>query len=403
MRRWISKLRLRRAIQRRLRSLGFRRTPKGYSIRQGLTKEQVRVLHRPNRRVVVGADASFTRDRTFSLLRHFADGREVDPGAIDPELIEIEPGTDESDIFRLATHMWSVPVSAGFGRRLRFLVKDRQNGKLIGLFGLCDPVFNLRARDEWVGWSAADRAARLVHVMDAYVCGAVPPYSQLIGGKLVAALLTSREVLNAYERKYLGRKSVISGVKHRARLVLLTTASALGRSSIYNRLAIPDGPRFTRLGVTSGYGHFHFSGALFQLMRQYLQQRDHPYAFGNRFGMGPNWRLRVARAALESAGFDSRVLLRHGIEREVYGIPLARNWRQVLQGTQERVYSHAQSMEAISDYCRQRWIVPRSLRDATYLTVTRGVIRQLLSTGMPILPNAESLDLPQRSPLAMAL
>ena len=400
---WISRLKLRRAIQRRLRSLGFRRTSEGYGINQGLTKDQLRDLHRPNRRVVVASDSAFLRDRVFSLLRHFADGREIDPRAVEPEIIEVEPGTDESAIFRLATHMWSVPVSAGFGRRLRFLVKDRQNGKLIGLFGLCDPVFNLRARDEWVGWSAADRAARLVHVMDAYVCGAVPPYSQLIGGKLVAALITSKEVLSAYERKYIGKKSVISGVRHRARLVLLTTASALGRSSLYNRLSIPDGPRFTRLGVTSGYGHFHFSGALFQLMRQYLQQRNHPYAAGNRFGMGPNWKLRVARAALESAGFDSRVLLRHGVERDLYGIPLARNWRQVLQGTQERVYSQVQSMEAISHYCRDRWLVPRSLRDSTYLTITRGAIRQLLSTGMPISPRDQPVDLLQREHLAMVL
>ena len=58
--------------------------------------------------------------------------------------------------------------------------------------------------------------------MDAYVVGAVPPYSQLIGGKLVAALMASTEVKRVYERKYLGRQAVISEKKHRARLVLLT-------------------------------------------------------------------------------------------------------------------------------------------------------------------------------------
>ena len=381
---WISKHQLRRAVRRRLLSLGFRRTSDGYSLPSELTKEQVRELHGPSRRALHLADREFIRDHTFALLRHFADGREINPSAVRPELVAVDPGTEESELFRLATLLWSVPVSGGFGRRLRFLVRDRQNGKLIGVFALGDPVFNLGARDSWVGWTAADRAKRLVHTMDAYVVGAVPPYAQLIGGKLVAALMTSQQVLKAYEKKYLGSTSVIEGVEHRARLVLLTTTSALGRSSLYNRLAIPEGPEFIRLGATKGFGHFHLSGSLFELMRGYLRQTKHAYASGNRFGMGPNWKLRVARAALEAIGFDSAVLLRHGVEREVYGIPLARNWREILRGTHERVYSHCKPANDIGEFCRERWLVPRSLRDPTYLSVTRASIRQLLVNDKPL-------------------
>lgn len=388
---WISRHKLRRAIQRRLLSLGFRRNGVGYALAGAPTKEQVRDLHRPGRRAVLASGSSFLGTRAVALLGNFAEGREIDPKAVAPELVEVAPGTEESELYRLATLLWSVPVSAGFGRRLRFLVRDRQNGKLIGVFALGDPVFNLTARDSWVGWSAADRAQRLVHVMDAYVVGAVPPYAQLIGGKLVAALMTSQEVLKAYNKKYLGKISVIEGVRHQARLVLLTTTSALGRSSLYNRLALPDGPRFIQLGVTKGFGHFHLSGRLFELMRRYLQQSGHPYATGNRFGMGPNWKLRVARAALEGIGFDSDGVLRHGIEREVYGIPLARNWKEILAGTQQRVYSLCKPATDIGDFCKERWLVPRSLRDSTYLTVTRASIRQLLISGVPVvnLPSRE--------------
>ena len=53
---------------------------------------------------------------------------------------------------------------------------------------------NLSARDDWIGWTHEDRSKRLVHVMDAYVVGALPPYSYLIGGKMVAALMASQEV-----------------------------------------------------------------------------------------------------------------------------------------------------------------------------------------------------------------
>ncbi len=34
---------------------------------------------------------------------------------------------------------------------MRYLVYDRNNDKLIGIFALTDPVFNLRVRDAWIG------------------------------------------------------------------------------------------------------------------------------------------------------------------------------------------------------------------------------------------------------------
>jgi len=379
--RWITKDQLRDAVRRRLLGLGFQRTGNGYSLPVGLTKDEVRDLHRPSRRALLFADRAFIKDRGPALLQHFADGHEIAPASIQPELIPIGPGTEEAELFRLATTMWSVPVSGGFGRRLRYLVRDRQNGKLIGVFALGDPVFNLSARDAWVGWSATDRRERLVHVMDAYVVGAVPPYAQLIGGKLVAALMTSQEVMKGYEDKYVGRTSVIAKVRHCAKLVLLTTTSALGRSSLYNRLLLPNGPVFTRVGVTKGYGHFHLSGHLFDLMRRFLKQRKHPYASGNRFGMGPNWKLRVARAALDAVDLESAHVLKHGVEREVYGIPVAQNWKEVLRGDEQIVNSHCLSVNDIAAFCRDRWLVPRALRDETYLSVTRSSIHQLLMNG----------------------
>jgi len=83
-------------------------------------------------------------------------------------------------------------VFRSLGRRMRFLVRDRSNGILIGLLALASPVLNLSARDNWIGWTVRDREARLVNVMDAFVIGAVPPYSELLGGKLVVSDRMSR-------------------------------------------------------------------------------------------------------------------------------------------------------------------------------------------------------------------
>ena len=367
-------------IHSRLLSLGFSKNGKGYFIDGALTKQRIRNLHTAQRLDVLDRQRTFIESHGPQLAEYFASGDQVDPTSIDPQLVQVSSDSLESRLFRFASLLWSVPVSQGFGRRLRFLVKDRQNGCLIGLFALGDPVFNLSARDNWIGWTHEDRRDRLVHVMDAYVVGAVPPYSHLIGGKLVAALMGSEEVRRAYERRYLARQSVIRKRKHRARLVLLTTTSALGRSSIYNRLAIPGGPRFLRIGTTKGFGHFHLYGEVFDSLRNHLEESGHPYASGHRFGMGPNWKLRVARAALEDIGIDGNSILRHGIEREVYAVPLAENWKEVLSGEQKRVRSLTKSAAEISEFCLDRWIVPRSNRDKSFrYSDTNGIMSALLN------------------------
>jgi len=362
---------LRRAVHERLLRVGFKKNGHGYFIPGALTKETIRGLHRLRRIEHRDTHRHLIHRGGIELSAHFACGADVTPERIDPELVSVRSGTKEADLFRIATLLWSIPVSRGFGRRLRFLVRDKQNGKLIGLFGLTDPVFNLGARDEWIGWSAEDRRERLVRVMDAFVVGAVPPYAQLIGGKLVAALMTSLEVNRACERKYRRAESVIRKQVKPSKLVLLTTTSALGRSSLYNRLRVPGGTGFERIGDTRGFGHFHLSGHLFERLRSYLAALDHPYAYGHRFGMGPNWRIRVVREALESIGLEPDSILKHGIQREVFAAPLATNWRQVLKGEHARVRARLLPAQAIADYCIARWMLPRSVRDLTYRSVTR--------------------------------
>jgi hypothetical protein len=93
---------------------------------------------------------------------------------------------------------WSVPVSNGFGRRLRYLVWDKQNEKLLGIIAIGDPIFNLSVRDNHIDWNVEDGGKRLVNMMDAYVFGALPPYNMLLGGKLVACLLRTRDIYDDF-------------------------------------------------------------------------------------------------------------------------------------------------------------------------------------------------------------
>jgi hypothetical protein len=353
---------LKRRLRRHLTELGFTKGDSGSLKPPGTGKDAVRMLHAAQRNERLEANRHFLTERSSELIKHFASGSDVEPGRISPVLQQIAGGTWESDLFRLASLTWSVPVSAGFGRRMRYLVWDNHNGKLIGIIAIGDPVFNLSARDNLVKWDASARGERLVNIMDAYVLGALPPYNALLGGKLVACLLRSRDVYDEFSKAYGKTTGIISGNEKKARLLAITTSSSMGRSSLYNRLRLAGHEYFRPIGYTGGWGHFHIPDKLFADLREYLRLLGHSYADHNRFGQGPNWRLRTTRAALVSLGFDGDTL-QHGIQRQVFWCELAKNAAKVLRTGKGRPdLSTLLSAEDVAALAVERWVIPRAER-----------------------------------------
>jgi hypothetical protein len=265
---------------------------------------------------------------------------------------------------------------------LRYLVWDDYNDKLIGLIAIGDPVFNLKVRDDFIGWNVRERTARLVNVMDAYVLGALPPYNQLLAGKLVASLIRTRDIYDDFESIYGGTTGIISGKEKRARLLAVTTSSSMGRSSVYNRLKL-DGTLYLRsLGYTQGWGHFHIPDSLFAELRDYLRSIGHHYADRHRFGQGPNWRMRTTRAALQALGFDDG-LLRHGIKREVFISLLAENSGEILHtGLAKPDLTALLPASDVAAQAVERWILPRSERRNDYLSWQREALWPLFRTAV---------------------
>ena len=369
---------LRRKVRRQLRLLGFRKSDDGTLEVDGDNKDIVRSLHGPQRMDRLSINSDLISRRAPKLLRYFASGRDIAPAAIQPELERVYADTWQADLFRLAALTWSVPVSNGFGRRLRYIVWDAHNEKLLGLIAIGDPVFNLSVRDTLIGWDADDRRERLVNIMDAYVLGALPPYNTLLGGKLVSCLVRSRQVYNEFTRTYGHSVGVISGKTKKPRLLAVTTSSSMGRSSIYNRLKLGGVRYFQPIGYTGGWGHFHISDDLFLELRDYLRSIGHRYADQHRFGQGPNWRLRTTRAALKALGLRDD-LLRHGIQREVFFCSLASNAPRILRtGKGRPSLSSLLSVQEIADLALDRWIVPRARRCPDYRAWRRSGVLQLL-------------------------
>lgn len=322
-------------------------------------KASVRLRHATQRQRKAEASRDFVAKWKADVMPFFASGRDVDPARIEPE---VRPVISELDaaVYRCAILNWSVPVTSGFGRRTRFLVLDRNNAKLIGVFCLSDPVYNLSVREKFIGWGEPQKRTGLYRVLDASVLGAMPPYNLLLGGKLVALCALSVETAKTIEVKYEGRKTIIANRVLNARPILITTTSALGRSSIYNRLRIPSRHFYEPIGWTKGFGTFQLPDDLFQRVSTFLQKREVAEVHRNRFGDGPNWKLRMLRVALEELELPAS-LLQHGIRREVFAAPLARNWRDALTGKAEADWYDDTTSSLASTY-KLRWAVPRAAR-----------------------------------------
>lgn len=222
------------------------------------------------------------------------------------------------------------------------------------------------------------------HVLDVSICGAVPPYNEILGGKLVAMLLTSPEVAKIYEKKYSGRGSIIASstagreVSRKPKLLLMTTTSLYGAMlSQYTRIKIPaqecgsnidDSVTYQKLGLTIGQGSHHISARTVDEMEVLLAQRVDGRRVNSIFGEGVSPRLRKIRAGLDLCGFPSDYMLKHGSPRVIYGVALTRNFQNLLVGKDQRPKyilprsSPKQRTEQIARYWARRWVLRRIQR-----------------------------------------
>jgi hypothetical protein len=355
---------LRAGVLESLRAQGFTLGASGIQAADVLDKAALRALHAASVEHKIGKARGGLERHEGRLIGHLADRESLDPARIDPCLVEVHPRTEEELLFRWARLHWSIPISPGYGRRLRFVVIDRSNGKLMGAIGLGDPVFALGPRDKWVGWDKHRRRTALRNVMDAFVVGGVPPYTYLLGGKLVASLMASVELREAFAKKYAGRQTVISGTEQDGQLALITTTSALGRSSLYNRLSYrlsPEEPSrkiFESVGFTKGSGEFQYSGELYEQLTRYAIAHCHPTAKSSAWGTGFRNRRELVKKALAHLGL-SGAWMYHGVHREVFCIPLARNAREYLCGEDTPLEGYPETVDDLSAYWRERWLTPR--------------------------------------------
>ena len=349
----------------------------GYRVKNGIiqlpeapSKDDFRDLNKMALQKKLEKSGPGVRRHEDRLIKYIANGVEVVPDKIRPKLVLVKRYSEHELLFRYACLHWSIPVSSGYGRRIRFLVFDENNGKLIGLFGLGDPVYSMQARDQWIGWNKNNKAQNLYHTMDAYVLGAVPPYSLLMGGKLVSMLVCSNEVRNTFRKKYNGKQSLIKQETRPPYLVLVTTTSALGRSSVYNRIRINGQQYWYSLGFTQGSGDFHFSNGVYGDIRAFVEKNCEPTAKHAAWGTGFRNKREVIRKCLSQVGLSAD-LIYHGIRREIFAAPLGRNAIRFLQGQVKKPCFHDWSASDLSEAFKDRWLIGRAERKPEFIDYNR--------------------------------
>lgn len=136
--------------------------------------------------------------------------------------------------------------------------------------------------------------------------------------------------------------------------------------------------------MTSGWGHFHVSDALYAKLRTFLSMKKHPYATDNRFGDGPNWRLRTTRVALELLGFHGNLLC-HGVKRELFACQLATNALEFLRGEDATPsYEDLLPFEDVANRALKRWVLPRAERNPEYTSWKRDDTITSVFQGTPL-------------------
>jgi hypothetical protein len=322
--------------------------PGGRDAREVAREERTRVLREQR---------AFLRKHLRLLPKVLASGEEVDPWRIEPELVLAE-SQEEKDLVRLLLlAWWSMPPTKAYGRRFTFLIRDRQNGKIMGLVSLMSPLLGMEARDRYLGVTKENRTLVANLGLNGHRVGALPPYNELLGGKLAAMVLASREVREVYEERYRDKVTLMEKRTLPPKLLYVYTTGAYGRASIYERLRDREGnPLAIRVGETKGEGVLHVSDAVHDLVARFLESRGRRAKRG--YGGGPSQRLRHVKEACKLLGIPE--VTAHGHKRTIYLFPHVANLREALAGEEPR-YTDLPFAE-LAAWWKERWALPRALR-----------------------------------------
>lgn len=241
-----------------------------------------------------------------------------------------EDSTKWTDIRRLIHTMSFV---ANPGRNLKFNVKDRKSGKILGQISMGSDITSLAVRDQYIGWNKDNKfkEGKLNNTAIATTIVSTQPLGyNFLGGKLIACFATSPVVRKAWEDTY-GDK-----------LIAVGTTSLYGIHSQYNGI-----PHFKTLGESKGMISIKPDDEAYEPWHQWLKEnRKEEYEdkiTNERIRNGINMGLDAGKTGPVS-GIKQRILgmifnelgikqsqYNHGFKRGVYLAQMYENGNEFLR------------------------------------------------------------------------
>jgi len=153
-----------------------------------------------------------------------------------PTLELVKDNMDEFNVLRILIH--SMEWVSNPGRNLKYIVKDENTKKYLGVITLGSDVTTIESRDRWIGWNKEHKfkMGKLNNTCIASTIVPVQPvgYNFLLG-KLISCLCSLSQIRDDWEGRY-GDK-----------LVGITTTSLYGSYSMYNSI-----PIWKKVGSSAG-------------------------------------------------------------------------------------------------------------------------------------------------------
>jgi len=357
----LTKSKIRRKLIAVLKKQGYRVNRRSFSI-DADDREAKRRVHSLAKQERLKDKKDFIVKNIPVIKQYLIDGTSLDVTKIEPTLIEVVEGSKWATIFRWWNLVWwSLPYEHAYGRQIRYVVWDRYHKAPIGLIGLQSPILSWSVRDNYLNIPWDSRDFWVNQSLNAQRLGALPPYNQVLGGKLISYLVSTDVVRNKFKKKYTGVKTLIKQRKLPARLLFITTTGAYGKSSVYTRLKYKEQYVAKFIGYSHGSGSFHIPNTLFEKLVKFLKPKGYDVRRG--FGSGPSRKLRLISQSLQALGFQNGS--DHGIKRAVYLFPFAKNLNDVIQKKARPKWNHY-TIKELTNYWKVRWAIPKIQKDISY-------------------------------------
>lgn len=244
----------------------------------------------------------------FDKERTLAEIDELEPYA---EFVQTPEESTKWTDYRKLIH--TMPFTANPGRNLKFNIRDRKTGKLLGQVSLGSDVTSLGVRDKYIGWTKENKFTdgRLRNTAIATTIVATQPFGyNFLGGKLVACFATSPTARKAWEATYGDR------------LVAVGTTSLYGIHSQYNGI-----PHYKTLGESQGKISIKPDDSVYDIWHKWVKE-NRPDDYEKRVS---NERTKSGKSSGPVSGVKQRILelifkeldikasqYHHGYKRGVY-------------------------------------------------------------------------------------